>query len=66
MDDGFVVEHGHYNASNLPFWVEGEIKISFWSGIKTSDGRRTKIIDKVSRCDDCGYLEFYATRTSID
>lgn len=59
MEEGFILDHGHYNAKMVNTWVEGEPVKSFWSGIKTSDKQRFAI--KTFRCTECGYLENYAT-----
>ena len=59
MEEGFILDRGHYNAKMVNTWVEGEPVKSFWSGIKTSDRQRFEV--KTFRCTECGYLENYAT-----
>jgi hypothetical protein len=58
MEEGFVLDHGHYNSKMVDTWVEGEPVQSFWSGIKTSDRRQYQV--RTFRCVECGYLENYA------
>jgi hypothetical protein len=58
MAEGFVIDKGHYNATGLQKWVEGEPVKSFWHGYHTED--RDKYEVSTYRCERCGYLESYA------
>ena len=58
MEEGFVLDRGHYNSKMVNTWVEGEPVKSFWSGIKTSDRQQYEV--RTFRCVECGYLESYA------
>jgi hypothetical protein len=59
MEEGFILDRGHYNAKMVNTWVEGAPVTSFWSGIKTTDRRCFEV--RTFRCAACGYLENYAT-----
>ena len=58
MEEGFVLDRGHYDIKGVNTWVEGEPVKSFWSGIKVKDKQQFKV--KTFRCAGCGYLESYA------
>jgi hypothetical protein len=60
MRIGFVSDKADYNMPTYLIWGDGEPKESIWTGVKPS-GQERKTVDKVMRCTDCGYLEFYAT-----
>jgi hypothetical protein len=38
-------------------WRLGDVKYSFWGGLKITPAGKTVFAD---RCDSCGYLEFFA------
>jgi hypothetical protein len=58
MEPGFIVDHGHYNYTQVETWVEGEPKTSYWSGLKISGRQQLPVT--TYRCQSCGYLEAYA------
>jgi hypothetical protein len=58
MSEGFVLDHGDYNAKKLQEWIEGEPVKSFWHGYHTKD--REAFVVKTFRCERCGFLESYA------
>ena len=58
MEEGFVLDHGHYNAKMVDTWVEGKPVKSFWSGLKIDDRQTYEV--RTFRCTGCGYLENYA------
>jgi len=58
METGFIVDHGHANASQEQEWVEGEVVKSFWRGVHTHNREKAKVV--TYRCVRCGYLESYA------
>lgn len=58
MEAGFVVDHGHANATQEQEWVEGAVVKSFWRGIHTKGRDTHKVV--TYRCPRCGYLESYA------
>ena len=62
MEEGFILDRGHYNAKMVNTWVEGEPVKSFWSGIKTNDRQCFEV--RTFRCPQCGYLENYATEAA--
>ena len=59
MEEGFILDHGHYDAKRVNTWVEGEPVKSFWSGLKVKDKQQFAV--RTFRCAGCGYLESYAT-----
>lgn len=64
MEEGFVLDRGHYNAKMVDTWIEGKPVQSFWSGLKTSDRRQYQV--RTFRCVECGYLENYANEVLND
>ena len=58
MEEGFILDRGHFNAAAVSEWIEGAPESSFWTGLKT--GGREKFQVMTYRCADCGYLESYA------
>ncbi len=62
MEEGFILDRGHYDIKSVNTWVEGEPVKSFWSGIKVKDKQQYQL--KTFRCANCGYLESYATDES--
>ena len=59
MEEGYVVDHGHGNSLMEQKWIEGPPETSFWSGLQTKDRELFKV--STYRCEQCGYLESYAT-----
>lgn len=62
MSLGIVVDHGHYNVGGVQEWVEGPPERSIWTGLKTKGKESFKVL--TYRCDNCGYLESYATESA--
>lgn len=58
MEEGFIVDRGHYEMPRPSDWVEGAPVKSFWSGTKIKNKRKYQV--KAFRCVNCGYLESYA------
>ena len=58
MEEGFIMDLGHYNTRTVSQWVEGEPERSIWTGLKTKD--RDKYQVTTYRCVSCGFLESYA------
>jgi hypothetical protein len=58
MEEGFLLDHGHYNKLMTEQWVEGRPETSFWMGLKTS-GKKVRSVT-TTRCTRCGFLESYA------
>lgn len=62
MEEGFVLDRGHYDTRRVNTWVEGEPVKSFWSGIKVKNKLQFEV--KTFRCGGCGYNESYAVQES--
>lgn len=60
MEEGFVLDRGHYDTRKVTEWVEGEPEPSLWLGLKTSGRAVLKVA--TWRCTDCGFLESYARK----
>jgi hypothetical protein len=59
MEEGFLLEKGHYNDLSSEVWVSGSPdEKSFLGGI-TIKGKVTYNV-RTFRCTNCGYLESYA------
>ena len=58
MEQGFIMDKGHYSVPDVARWVEGEPRKSFWRGLDTRD-RAVRPLESW-RCERCGYVEFYA------
>ncbi len=59
MQEGFILDRGHYDSKRASEWVEGEPVRSFWhGGLKVSDKAQYEVT--TYRCGGCGYLESYA------
>ncbi len=62
MMEGFIADY-NYGESNITaiqsVWVEGEFKTN-WLGSNIKDNK--KFITTTFRCENCGYLESYATK----
>jgi hypothetical protein len=58
MEQGFVMDRGHYSTPNEQQWIEGDPVKSFWHGLQTKG--REKLPVRTFRCERCGYLESYA------
>jgi hypothetical protein len=59
MVQGWVPDFGDYNSRNLPTWVPGAPRRTWWGGVKAPD-REKNLAIAAMRCEGCGFLEFYA------
>ncbi len=57
MEEGFIADHAHGNATTISQWIEGPPDDRWW-GLKTGDKEKLKVV--TFRCVRCGYLESYA------
>lgn len=57
METGFVPDYTHGGILNL-YWHPGDPEPSFWFGTKVEKNELIPV--QTYRCEDCGYLEFYA------
>lgn len=55
---GFLVDH-KLGGIMQSMWVEGEPEESLWSGTTTGDKPKYKVVTYC--CENCRYLESYAT-----
>lgn len=61
MERGFILDH-HDGEALQSSWIEGSPqRVRFWTyrGVKTQNKRKFHI--DTLRCEQCGYLESYAT-----
>lgn len=58
MEEGFIVDRGHYEYTKPSHWVEGRAESSFWTGTKTKGKDHYRIV--TYRCERCGFLKSYA------
>lgn len=56
MEEGYVLDQGHWNTRLIAQWVKGAPKKNFWKGLES--GVRKQIL--AYRCPKCGLLEQYA------
>jgi hypothetical protein len=65
MQRGFVVETR--GSRGIPYeaayWLEGKPEKSFWGGLKTEE--RQSYYITAYRCENCGFLKFYAGPAAI-
>ena len=61
MEIGIVVDRGHGNRPiDASYWMEGtDHKAGFWIGTINTEGREKYYINAL-RCENCGFLKFYA------
>lgn len=57
MENGLILDQT-YGGMAQPAWIEGEPKVSFWTGLQVRGRDRYTIV--TYRCARCGYLESYA------
>ena len=57
------MDRGDYSMPDIPQWVEGEPKKSFWYGLETKN--RAVFSVASYRCEKCGYLEAYARPSEL-
>ena len=55
-EEGFILDKGDGNSSNVSHWVSGSPDKRWW-GTKTGDKVKLEVI--TFRCTRCGYLESY-------
>jgi hypothetical protein len=60
MEQGFVADKAHYSVPETQNWVEGAPERTFWSGIKLKGKEVLPVM--TFRCENCGYLESYASK----
>jgi hypothetical protein len=60
MEQGFVADKAHYSVPETQNWVEGVPERTFWSGIKLKGKEVLAVM--TFRCENCGYLESYASK----
>lgn len=58
LEEGFFVDHGHYDMTKVSAWVGGKPEMSFWTGVKAPKGERKPV--RAMRCVSCGRLELFA------
>lgn len=58
MDEGFFVDHGHFDSTRVSAWFGGKPEASFWTGVKAPKGERKPV--RAFRCVACGRLELFA------
>lgn len=59
MEEGFLLDKGHYNSLSSGSWVAGKPTTSFFG--MSLRGKVTYAV-QTFRCLACGYLESYALR----
>ncbi len=60
MEEGFLLDKGDHNSSNVPIWVDGPPDKRWW-GLRTGDKEKLQVV--TFGCVRCGYLESYAPVT---
>lgn len=62
MEEGFVLDRGHFNSTNLATWVAGEWVTPTVTETLFRDPLRDKRQRPITsyRCTSCGYLKSYA------
>jgi hypothetical protein len=58
MEEGFILDRGHFDSRHVPSWVGGPPERSFWSGLKTTGKPAHEVV--TYRCVQCGLLRSYA------
>lgn len=56
MEEGYVLDRGHFDQRRVAQWIKGAPKRSFWKGLTLTV--RREIV--AYRCPKCGLLEQYA------
>jgi ribosomal protein S27AE len=62
MSEGFIIDHTE-SGTTVGSWVEGQPAKSVWTGLKL--GGRPKLDMAAWRCGRCGFVELYASGTSV-
>lgn len=62
MEEGYVLEYGHGNATQVAKWVEGPPAVRKWLGMNVGLDLRERDSHTISsfRCTRCGLLQEYA------
>ena len=58
MEEGFILDRGHFDSRHIASWIGGRPERSFWSGLKTSGKPNLEVV--TYRCTHCGLLKSYA------
>ena len=61
MDDGFVIDRGHFNVPTPAQWADGAPETSFWRGLKLAGKDVLPVV--TYRCPNCGLLQAYARKS---
>ena len=56
MEEGYVLDVGHFNSRQVAQWVKGEPKRGFWKGLKIDVRKQLSAF----RCPKCGLVQHYA------
>ncbi|MDQ6612087.1 MAG: hypothetical protein M3Y64_06615 [Gemmatimonadota bacterium] len=59
MENGLVIDQSQAGITIDQQWMEGTAERSIWTGLKTKGKHRFHVV--TYRCQNCGYLESYAT-----
>ena len=62
MSEGYIIDHTQ-SGTTVGSWVEGQPVKSVWTGLKL--GGRPKLDMAAWRCGRCGFVELYASGTSM-
>lgn len=60
MSNGFIVDYMAGGKRQVEKWNAGEPKPSFWHGVDIKNQSQIEVV--TYRCDECGYLESYASK----
>jgi len=60
MSNGFIVDYMAGGKRQVEKWLAGEPKPSFWHGVDIKNQSQIEVV--TYRCDECGYLESYASK----
>lgn len=58
LEEGFFVDHGHYDMTKVSSWASGKPEVSFWTGVNAPKDKRRPV--RAMRCTSCGRLELFA------
>ena len=60
MEEGFILDRGHYNSFQQSVWIGGPPDVSQWTGGLKIKSRPSFTVTAF-RCPNCGLLESYAS-----
>lgn len=63
LEQGFLLDRGHYDVSDQARWASGAPNTSFWRAGAVQDEARTLPV-VTFRCTSCGRLESFARSTA--